>query len=366
MTKQSDLPANVRPVADRHGRTRYRFRRKGWASAYLQGEPGTPEFHRSYAEIMERGPLEKKSAQTTLPIRPRTLDDLVRRYKHSTKWQAKAARTQLNPARILQRFTDRIDSEGRRYGHRPVARISVAWLDRVFGSMADRPGAANNLRKILAVLMDQAIKAGWRTDNPVRLTDRFKDGDGFHDWTDAEIEQYRETHALGTMARLVLELALNTAARRSNINRIERDHIVDGRILVEHVKDNNPAAVRMLATTRAAIDALPAQPIRFLVTTAYGKPFTVNGLGNRMRDWCDAAGLPQCSLHGLRKASSRRLAEAGATDAEGMAVTGHKKPATFAYYRKAANRTRLADRAMSNLEAQPVVQPSKKDGKTTD
>jgi len=29
-----------------------------------------------------------------------------------------------------------------------------------------------------------------------------------------------------------------------------------------------------------------------------GRPFTINGLGNKMRDWCDAAGLHQCTAHG--------------------------------------------------------------------
>ena len=118
--------------------------------------------------------------------------------------------------------------------------------------------------------------------------------------------------------------------------------------------------------TRAAIDALPAQPIRFLVTTQFGKPFSDAGMGNRMRKWCDAAGLPHCSLHGLRKAMARQLAESGATDAEGMAVTGHKKAATFAYYRQAANQSALADRAMSNLGARADVQPAKNSEKSGD
>ncbi|KNH02645.1 Integrase [Qipengyuania citrea LAMA 915] len=258
---------------------------------------------------------------------------------------------------------DRIDRKGRRYGERPATAVSVAWLDGIFGDMASTPGAANNLRKFLAGLMDEAVRAGWRADNPVRFTQKYDSGKGFHDWTDAEIEKFRDKHALGTMARLTLELALNTAARRCNVNKIERDHIVDGRIIVAHAKGNNVTSVPMLLTTRAAIEALPAAPIRFLVTTQFGKPFSDAGLGNRMRKWCDAADLPHCSLHGLRKAMSRQLAEAGATDAEGMAVTGHRKASTFAYYRQNANQPALADRALSNLEARRLVQPSKNGGK---
>ena len=366
MPKTDSLPDNVRPVKDRQGKTRYRFRRKGWPSAYLKGEPGSAEFHRSYAAIVEKGGAEKSPVKPLQDIKPRSLDDLWRRHRATPRWKKKATRTQLVYSRVLDRFMDRIDRKGRRYGSWPVAAVSVAWLDGIFGDMAATPGAANNLRKFLAGLMDDAVRLGWRVDNPVRFTEKFDSGKGFHDWTDAEIQRFRDTHPLGTIARLTLELALNTAARRCNVNKIERDHITGGRIIVDHAKGNNCTSVPMLAATRAAIEALPAQPIRFLVTTQFGKPFSDAGMGNRMRKWCDAAGLPHCSLHGLRKAMARQLAESGATDAEGMAVTGHKKAATFAYYRQAASQPALADRAMSNLEARAVVQPAKNDDKSGD
>lgn len=87
-------------------------------------------------------------------------------------------------------------------------------------------------------------------------------------------------------------------------------------------------------------------------------------LGNKMRKWCDEAGLKHCSMHGLRKATSRMLAETGATDAEGQAITGHKKAATFQKYRAKANRAALADRAFSNLEAIESFQPKEIGGKS--
>ena len=360
----SDLPPNVRPMIDRHGKTRYRFRRKGWKSAYLPGVPGSAEFHAAYAAIIAGGAIEAQPVAAPRKINPRSLDDLFARLKKSVRWQKKAARTQLVQGRILSRFMDRVDKKGRRYGDRPVADVSVGWLENILAKMWETPAAANVLRKVLSGLMDQAVRLDWRVDNPVRMTDSFEEGEGIHDWTDEEIEQYRQHYGLGTMARLTMELALNTAARRCNVNKIERDHIKAGRITVAHAKDNNEATVRMLTTTKAALDALPAAPIRFLVTTQFGKPFTDAGLGNRMRKWCDDAGLPHCSIHGLRKAMSRLLAESGATDAEGQAITGHKKAETFAFYRAKANRTALAERAMSNLEPASVAQPIENEGKT--
>jgi integrase len=357
----SDLPKNVRPVADRHGKIRYRFRRKGWPSAYVKGEPGTADFHRSYAEIIERGPAVAAPVKSSRKVAPRSIDDLIARFKTTMRWKKKGAVTTHKQARTLERFTDRTNAKGQRYGERQVGSVTVTWLENVFGQMADTPAAANELRKVLAGLFDCACRMQWRTDNPVRLTEKFSEGERHHTWTEAEIARYREIHPLGTMARFVLELALNTAGRICNVAALTRDDIRDGRIIVDHAKGGNEASVPMLATTKAALDALPAAPIKALVTTAAGKAFTVKGLGNRVRKWCDTAGLPHCSLHGLRYATARRVAESGGTDAEGQAVTGHKKPGTFAGYRAKASRPRLADRALSNVATRFDVQPSGSD-----
>lgn len=104
---------------------------------------------------------------------------------------------------------------------------------------------------------------------------------------------------------------------------------------------------------------MPAAPIPCLIKTKFGKPYAA--LGNRARKWFDEAGRPHCSLHGQRKALPRQLAETGATDAEGKAVTGHKKDATFARDRAKAARKVLADRAMSNLGRIANVQPQEKE-----
>lgn len=352
-----DLPAHVYSAPDRHGKIRYRFLRKGWKSAYVKGEPGSADFHRSYAEIIESGPVGPVPVQSARKVTPYSLDDLVARMKATPRWKRKKDRTRHVQSRIIDRFTDHVDKKGRRYGERPVASVTVAWLDNILGEMAHTPAAANTLRKILTGLLDHACRMGWRTDNPARLTESYGEGEGHHTWTDAEIERYRARHKLGTMARLTFELAFNTAARKCNVAGLTRDSISDGRIRVDHAKGNHDTSVPILATTQAALDALPAAPIRHLVTTTFGKPFTVNGLGNKVRQWCDEAGLPGCTLHGIRKATSRLLAEGGSTDAEGQAVTGHKNPRTFAKYRAQANRTVLADRAVSNLGTLASFQP---------
>ena len=48
------LPPNVREETDRHGKARYRFRKAGYPSRMVQGEPGTEEFARSYESCFDK------------------------------------------------------------------------------------------------------------------------------------------------------------------------------------------------------------------------------------------------------------------------------------------------------------------------
>lgn len=96
-------------------------------------------------------------------------------------------------------------------------------------------------------------------------------------------------------------------------------------------------------------DASPCGDLTFLVTD-FGKPFTSNGFGNKMRQWCDEAGLPQCSAHGFRKAAASGLAELGCTDAEIMAITGHTTRKEVDRYTKGARQRTLAESVLRRFE----------------
>ena len=346
-------PHHVTIIKDRHGKKRYRYRRSGVPSRYINFEPKSHDFWALYDEL-ENSEAEQRK-EVSRRFAPHSMDDLAAKVRRSPKWKQMQPRGQHVKGAIIDRLLDRKNSAGVRFGARDARKISVASLDKILGGMSH--GTAGNFRKEMKRLFGYAQKLGWRADNPALATDVIKGGKGWHTWTDAEIEQYRAHHELGTTARLVLELALNTAARRCNLHDMERSAIANDRIEVHHAKGNNVTRVKVMPELREALDAMPATHIRYLIVGAHGKPYTVQGLGEKMRRWCRYAGIPHCTLHGLRKARSRQLAETGATDAQGRAVTGHKKDSTFAYYAQLADREALADAALSNLAAAKIVQP---------
>ena len=56
--------------------------------------------------------------------------------------------------------------------------------------------------------------------------------------------------------------------------------------------------------------------------------------------------MPQCSAHGLRKAATMRLANAGCSNEQMKAITGHRSDSALAPYTRGADQRRLARQAM--------------------
>jgi len=223
----------------------------------------------------------------------------------------------------------------------------------LLAAKADRPAAANVLRKRLKQLVDHAIDLGLRDDNPVTSVKPYRvEGDGFHTWDEGEISRFFEVHRPGTVAHLATTLMLYTGAARTDAVELGWKNIEKERIAYRRKKTRRSGGVLisipMHPDLAAALDTCPRTSFTFL-QTAQGRVRSSNGLSNLMRRWCAEADLPDCTSHGLRKACARRLAEAGATAHEIASVTGHKTLSEVQRYTERADREGLANAAISKL-----------------
>jgi integrase len=223
--------------------------------------------------------------------------------------------------------------------------------------MMDTPAAANNLIKVLRQVFKFAVLYELHDTNPAAQVEYLKtNSDGFHSWTEAEIEKYEETHPVGTAARLAFALALCTGQRRSDLVQFGWGHVrteagVGWLVFTQHKgRDKHPVRLEIPVTPelQRIIDATETGDLTFLVN-AYGKPFTSAGFGNRFRKWCDEAGLIHCSVHGLRKAAAKRLAEMGCSEFEIMAITGHQTSKEVTRYTKGASQRTRAESAFRKM-----------------
>lgn len=235
----------------------------------------------------------------------------------------------------------------------PLSYLTPAKIKRLRDLKKGLPGAANNRRKYLSAMFGWAVEEGHLTHNPARDVRRVKYArKGFHTWTVAEVCKYAEGHPIGTKPYLALCLLLFTGTRSGDMIRLGPQHVHGDCIAfvprkTRHVRADE-SVKPLLPPLAAAIKAGPIGKISFL-ETQYGKRFSDKGIGNAMRQWCDEAGLPRCTAHGLRKAAATILAELGATDQQLMAVFDWTTSAQAKVYTEAANRKRMANDAMPLL-----------------
>lgn len=348
------LPEYVTSFTDRHGKTRYRYRRAGYAGGYINAELGTEEFREQYAAFGRA-----KIAETAISTRwaPGSTGDLITRYVTTPTRLGPSKATQSKVRAILDRFRDE-------HGHRMVADYQFVHIDTIISRKREkktdgkRPEggieAARKLRKELVRLFDFAEKIGMRPlgSNPARMADKIRvaageRSTGFHTWTEEEIAQYRERHPLGTSARLAMELMLWTGQRRVDAIRLGPADVLNGRVAVAQSKTGKGLRLSLAPQLQAALDAMtPVPGAASFLLNANGVPFTNAGFGNKMRQWCDEAGLPQCTAHGLRKAMMRRMADLDMANRTLKSVSGYSRDEEVSIYTEAANQARLADEAI--------------------
>lgn len=215
----------------------------------------------------------------------------------------------------------------------------------------DSDGAATNRRKHLSALCSWGVDAGHLPSNPVRdiKAGRAVKGGGYYTWTIADVEQFIEFHKVGSKAVLALGLLLFSGARRQDMVDLGKQHTRGGWIRYVPKKTlykrRDMSQKPLLPILEQIIAASPCGALTFL-ETSHGKPFTPAGFGNKFREWCDSAGLPQCTAHGLKKAGATIAAENGATTRQLMAMFDWSTISQAEVYTRAADQKRLAGEAM--------------------
>jgi integrase len=106
------------------------------------------------------------------------------------------------------------------------------------------------------------------------------------------------------------------------------------------------------------------------IITAYSQSRSDKAFTSFITEAAREAGIErQASPHGLRKAACRRLADAGASVREIMALTGHAKIEEILTYTKAAEQKRLSQATMAKMAGAfdiKLPNPVKRLGKSTD
>ena len=343
------LPQYVHAFTDRHGKGRYYFRRAGYKRVPLPGLPWSPNFMSAYEAAM-KGETAPRLEVGAGRGRPGTVSAAVAGYFGSLAFASLAEGTRRIRRQILERFRTE-------HGDKGIATLGSTHVKRMMDGAT--PGAALNFLVALRGLMRHAVDVGLRADDPtagVRCP-TFRSA-GFYTWTDDDIAAFEAKHPIGTQARLALALLLYTAQRRSDVIKMGRQHIRDGLVHVRQSKTGAALMIPIHPELQAVLDATPAEHLTFL-TTHGGRPVNPDAFTRWFKAQCRQAGLPpRASVHGLRKAACRRLAEAGASANVIASISGHRTLREVERYTAAADQARLARQGIEALTRTKIGKPS--------
>jgi len=334
------LPPNVERNVVR-GHVYLSFRVGKGPRTKLPNDPTSDEFKIAYAaavagQVAKRPSIKKDTA--------RSIGSLVTSYLSSDAFASLSDGSKGG-------YRSRLDQIKRDHGHRAVAGLTKDRIEeKILKPLHNKPGAKIDTIKKLRILIRHAIDdLKWLAIDP---SDGIKRGRSkeIRAWTDAEMRAFEERWSFGTKQRAAYELMLHAGTARVDTHLTTWVQVDADDFEYTRRKTGVPVVVKKVQSLRTALAALTRRHVCIL-TTEWGKTFTVDGFSGWMRAAMTEAGLPlDCRPHGLRKTFGRLLADAGCTAHDIMAALGHLTLAEAERYTREADRRRGGRRAIVKLE----------------
>ncbi|UGY23849.1 tyrosine-type recombinase/integrase [Bradyrhizobium septentrionale] len=354
-------PPYLQRGKSRHGKP-YWFVKVGRSGPKItiRAEYGTKEFDEEYRAAVNGGATVKRKPRASKG----TLEWAWQLYKASSAWNNEISEsTRRQRSNIMKHVL-------KTGGASPLEDIDADAIAAGIERRAATPSQAKNfkqtMRQFFAWLKRQKIVAVNPAED-AELPKRPKTG-GFKEWTEADVVKYEERWPRGTRQRVMLDVYMYTGLRRGDAAEVGPKHVYDQPAIVrdEVTGERKPIVKKVISLSteksqrQTAVhlpmlpplaETLEAGPTgETFIVTETGGAYVKESLGNAFKDACVAAGIMDKSAHGLRKAAATRAADNGATAHELMAIFGWKDIKEAEIYTKAADRKRLALRAMGMLD----------------
>jgi integrase len=301
---------------------------------------------------------------------PRSIADLISRYRQSPEWREKAPATRTDYEKALKPILDD-------FGHLPVSGLRKPMVTQMRDRYATRkvPDPAdptnpkktikvNNARQanrivtVLSILLTYSVDPlGWRPDNPALRPKRLKKTtDGYQPWTPEQWDQFQQNAP--EEWRFAAFLSLLTAQRGQDVVAMTWGDYDGDMVFV--VQQKGGGAVKMwvhvhpdlkplLDKKRAADRKRDPAPLTIL-SHSDATPWGVNQFQKAAGKAIKAAGLKGIVWHGLRGAAMSWAAEGGASQKELMALAGHRTSGMSDHYTRKASQKKLARSAVEAIQ----------------
>jgi integrase len=272
---------------------------------------------------------------------PDSLEALLRSYRASPEWQA------LRPETV--RFYNTYLRPIEEISQCAAADYSRRELMEMRNSIASERGngAATAFIRAASALFTWAVQNEWLERSPVHKVKPLPHGE-LRAWTAQEADQAQA--ALPEHLRRVVILARYTAQRRGDLAAMLWSAFDGQTIRVNQQKTGAELVIPCHPILAAELAAWPRDAVTILTNTD-GRPWHAGSLSHVLPRALARLGMPDgLNMHGLRKLAAAELAEAGCTEKEIAAITGHRTLSMVQHYTKSADQPRLAGAAILKLQ----------------
>jgi integrase len=222
------------------------------------------------------------------------------------------------------------------------------------------PRRANRMITVLSILLSWAVNREWRPDNPALRIPKLKTGEGYRAWKDEELETMLTASTTTDDIRAAVILALSTGQRGQDLIKMTwADYDGEG-IYVVQGKTKARVWVPLHERARVMLDDLPRTRAGTILTRPDGGAWKIDHFRHAMSNQIRDAGLTGIVTHGLRATATKWLAEAGCSEREIMAITGHTNSAMVGRYVREADQKQRARSAANKVNRYHLERKSNK------
>lgn len=308
----------------------YVYFRKGRTRVRLKAPVDSEEFAREYWAA--RNGNHRKTVKTTW-------DALIVSYYRSPKFKGLSAGTRANYRRHCEAIREKNAFKDMRTFRRKHA---LATRD----ALQDTWSKANERVAILSILCSHAVDLEWIERNPVENIAKLKGGE-YAPWPEAKLRAF-ERVAEGT-ARTAFELMIGTGQRIGDCCKMRWDDFDGDFMRVLQEKTGADLWIACPSRLKTYLAGLPRKGDHILAKNQrenIGKRQVQKSI-EAVRDAIDAKTYVP---HGWRYNATQELAEAGCSDAEIQAVTGHKSLEMVKKYRQHADQRKRSKAAQARRD----------------
>lgn len=259
--------------------------------------------------------------------------------------------------RTSERYTSKKPRTKADY-EKPMAWIERNWGDldprqtkrsQVIAVMRENSDAyrwANDFKTVVSQCMDVACDEDWvevnrmktiRALKPEKTLDR-------QPWPQDMIEAFRKEAPIGTRARLIFELCLGTGQRIGDVLSLRWTDCDAQGIHLLQGKTGAALFIPYTPTLREVLSGVQRNGIT-IASANLGRPLTYRQAQDSVMKVRKAIGAESYDIHGLRHTAAWELYEAGCSDEEVKAITGHSAVQMLRLYGGAARQKRHAKAA---------------------